>query len=84
MAFNIDTDIPELKKLIDEYTENLDCISSDEYYETDCVRARNVLYNFLFHLTEMTVDYKELVKERDELNSELYALEQRIKKKGEV
>ena len=74
----------ELKTLFDGYLVNVNNERKDEHYETDFERSKSVLYDFLFHLKEMTPEYKALVELRDKLAIELFSIKKELEQEGVI
>ena len=68
----------ELKTMFDEYLVNVDNTSKDEYYGTEYDRAKSVLYDFLFHIKEMTPEYKKLIEQLEDLNIQLMEVKRKL------
>ncbi len=65
----------ELKTLFDEYITGI-----ENYVERS--QARRVLYDFLFHLKEMTPEYKELIEQRDIISLQLLDIKRKLEKES--
>lgn len=74
----------ELKTLFDEYLVNVANVVKNEHYETDYERARSVLYDFLFHIKEMTPEYKALIEKRDKLSLQIFEINKKLDQENEI
>ncbi len=67
----------ELKTLFDEYIGGI-----EDYVERG--QAKSTLYDFLFHLKEMTPEYRELIEQRDILSLQLLEVKRQLEKESEI